>query len=319
MRPTPAIARAPRRRIGRRSLRPWLWTLLGLVVVLILACAGISTYIGWKLTHTTPKPLDDSPDRHGLIYDSIQFESRSDRLQLKGWYLPGKTTEDATARKPNIIMAHGYDNNRLQKKAEALNLAKELVDRGYNVMMFDFRHAGESEGALTSVGYYEKYDVLGAIDWMKANHPGTIALLGFSMGASTSLMAAAEEPSIAGVVADSPFNHLGRYLEENLPVWSHLPNFPFTPMIMTILPRLIDVDPNAVDVLNAADRVYPRPVLFIHSTGDTSIPYRNSESMWQLHTDKFQLWKPANVGHASSYPAYKQEYLDRITRFFEGL
>ncbi|TVY01921.1 alpha/beta fold hydrolase [Paenibacillus cremeus] len=303
-------------------MKPLIWTLVGLIVFLIVSSIGISTYVGWKLTHTTPTALDDSPARLGMTFEPIQFQSREDHLNLKGWYLPGKSlsSEDGTpVTRPNIIMAHGYDNNRLQKKTEALNLAKELVDRGYNVLMFDFRHSGESEGTLTSVGYFEKYDLLGAIDWMKAKHPGKIGLLGFSMGASTSLMAAADEPSVAGVVADSPFNHLGHYLQENLPVWSHLPNFPFTPLIMTILPRMTGIDPNGVDALSAVDRIYPRPILFIHSSEDPSIPYQNSESMWEKHKDKFDFWMPNGEGHAKNYPNHKQEYVEKVTSFFEKL
>ncbi len=320
MKPTPAISRAPRRRRSMSRSPLWLRIVLGLLAVAVIACIGISVYVGWKLSHPVPKALDDSPERLGLTYENVQFPSREGGLTLKGWYLPGKVTEgEGAAVKPNIIMAHGYKNNRLQKSAEALSLAKELTDRGYSVLMFDFRNAGESEGSMTSIGYYEKHDLLGAIDWMNKNHPGKLALLGFSMGASTSLLAAAEEPSVLGVVADSPFNHLTRYLKDNLPVWSNLPNFPFTPLILSILPPMIGVDTDQVDGLAAVDRIYPRPVLFIHSTKDPSIPYSNSESMWEKHKDKFELWTTEAEGHAKNYPPLKAEYVQRVTAFLEKL
>ena len=50
-------------------------------------------------------------------------------------------------------------------------------------------------------------------------------LLGFSMGASTAILAAAESQDVDAVIADSPFSDLTSYLDENLSVWSNLPSF----------------------------------------------------------------------------------------------
>lgn len=318
MRATPAITRAPRR---RRSLGRQIRLLAGLILFLFIASVGISVYVGWKLTHPAPLALSDSPEHYGMTFESIEFPSRQEGILLKGWYLPGKPPAEGTEAiaKPNIIMAHGYKNNRLQTTTQAIRIAQDLTERGYNVMMFDFRNSGESGGTMTSVGYYEKYDLLGAIDWMKTQHPAKIALLGFSMGGTTSLLAAAEEPSVAGVIADSPFNHLTHYLQDNLSVWSHLPNIPFTPLILGILPRLTGIDPDQVDGLSAVDRIYPRPVLFIHSTDDPSIPYTNSESMWEKHKDRFEFWKTSGAGHARNYPEAPQEYMKHVTEFLDKL
>ncbi|MCZ8512791.1 alpha/beta fold hydrolase [Paenibacillus filicis] len=318
MRATPAITRAPRR---RSSWARWIWPLGSLIVFLLASSIGISIYVGWKLTHPVPKPLDDSPDHYGMSFESIQFQSRQGGILLKGWYIPGKPPAEGTEApaKPNLILAHGYDNNRLQKSSELLRLAKDMTDLGYNVMMFDFRNAGESGGNLTSVGYYEKFDLLAAVDWMMAQHPGKLALVGYSMGASTALLTAAEDPAVTGVIADSPFNHLTHYLQDNLPVWSHLPNIPFTPLILEILPRLTGFDPDQVDALSAVDRIYPRPVLFIHSTDDTSMPYMNSESMWEKHKDRFEFWKTSGAGHAKSYPKMPKEYVEHLNDFLQKL
>ncbi|UQZ85898.1 Alpha/beta hydrolase family protein [Paenibacillus konkukensis] len=313
MRPTPAITRAarPRRTLRRRTL----WTAVLLVLVLAIGTVLASVYVGWQLTHPARLALSESPENYGLAFEDVQFASRTQEVNLKGWFLPS-VSEPA---KMNIIMAHGYRKNRLQADAEALQLAKALVEQGYNVLMFDFRNSGESEGTLTSVGYLEKYDLLGAIDWMNAQHPGKIALHGFSMGATTALTAAADEPSVAGVVADSPFNQLTAYLKENLPVWSHLPNIPFTPLILGILPPLTGIDPDQVDGLGAVDRIYPRPILFIHSVDDHSVPYRNSESLWSKHKDRFELWQVTGADHVKTHAVYPQEYEAKVIGFYDKL
>ncbi|SFL11968.1 Alpha/beta hydrolase family protein [Paenibacillus sp. 1_12] len=315
MRPTLMISRAARPR--RKPITTVLLGLILLIVILFLVSVGVSTYVGWQLTHPERKALTDSPDRYGLAFTPIQFPSRSQDVTLKGWYIPATT--EPTPDKLTIIMAHGYRENRLQSGAEAIKLTKALTAQGFDVVMFDFRSSGESGGSLTTVGYLEKGDLLGAIDWVRAQHPGRIALHGFSMGAATSLLAAADEPDIAGVVADSPFNHLTRYLEDNLPVWSHLPSFPYTPLILGILPPLTNMDPDQVDALSAVDRVYPRPVLFIHSIEDGSIPYSNSEAMWAKHKDRFQIWQTTGKEHVRSHAKFAKEYEEKVIAFYKQL
>jgi fermentation-respiration switch protein FrsA (DUF1100 family) len=315
MRPTPAIQRAAPPR-GTRS-RKVLLNFILLLLILAFVCAAVSTYVGWKLTHPANKALTDSPDKYDLSFEQVQFSSRNKDVTLKGWFLPGAVASDPA--KMNVILAHGYRENRLQTGAEALKLAKALVSQGYNVLMFDFRNSGESEGKLTTVGYLETYDLLGAIDWMRAQHPGKVALHGFSMGGVTALLAAAQDPDIAGVVADSPFDQLTDYLQNNLPVWSHLPNFPFTPLILGILPPLTGIDTDKVDGLAAVDEIYPRPILFIHASADPSVPYSNSQAMWQKHSDKFQLWKAPGVGHAKSHASAAKEYEDKVIQFLSQL
>jgi len=306
------IGRFPTKSAGWR--KRFALIIIALVVLAIAACSGISIFVGWSLTHPLRKPLDDSPDHYGIAYDSVEFPSRQGGIVLKGWFLhaakPGGTT---------LIMAHGYSGNRLEKGLPALSLAKSLTEAGYPVLMFDFRNSGESGGKLTSVGYYEQEDLLGAVDWVKDHFPGRIGLIGFSMGGTTALLAAAREPDIVGVVADSPFSNLKTYLQANLPVWSHLPAFPFTPLIMTLLPPATGIRPEKVDALSAVDRIYPRPVLFIHSRDDKAIPYTESRKLWEKHKDRFIYWETSKAGHVGSYALQPEEYANRVLAFFGGI
>jgi len=287
-------------------------TVLIALMALILVSLGVSGYVGWSLTHPAKKALTATPDSVGIPFKTIEFPSRKDDIVLKGWVLSPESESKGT-----VIFAHGYTKNRLQEDVPALPLAKAVVSAGYRVVMFDFRNSGESGGNLTSVGEYEKYDLLGAVDWVKANAPGDIHLLGFSMGATTALLAAAEEPAVSHVIADSPFNHLKNYLRDNLPVWSHLPDFPFTPLIMAMIPPVTGIHPEEVDALAAVDSIAPRRVLFIHSVDDNKIPYTNSEMMWEKHKDSFEFWKTSGALHIGSYKIYGKEYEERVVAFLQ--
>jgi alpha/beta superfamily hydrolase len=90
-------------------------------------------------------------------------------------------------------------------------------------MAFDFAGCGLSEGEYISLGWYERDDVEVAVDWLrKSNKVSTIGIWGRSMGAVTGLMHADRDPSIAGLVLDSPFTSLRTLAEELAKTYSVL-------------------------------------------------------------------------------------------------
>src|SRR5690625_7050105 len=117
------------------------------------------------------------------------------------------------------------------------------------------------------------------------------------MGGSTALLAAAQSDDVVGVVADSPFSDLEDYLKVNLPVWSDLPDFPFTPLILGIMPIITDLDPNEASPISVLDDIAPRPDLFIQNAGDASIASTESELRADTHPDVFGLWLTDGDGH----------------------
>jgi pimeloyl-ACP methyl ester carboxylesterase len=297
----------------KQNTRKWLWISAVAIAVVAASCVALSAYVGWNLTHPDRETVYETPEKYGLAYEDITFQSRLDKLKLKGWFLPSKNENGMT-----IVVAHGYGKNRMQDDVPVLELAKSLSQKGYNLVMFDFRNSGESEGNLTSVGQYEKYDLLGAIDWAGKNTDDKIVLLGYSMGAATALITAAEAPEVSAVIADSPFNNLKNYLSENLSVWSGLPKYPFTPLIMMMIPTATGTDPEQVNPLKAIDEIYPRPVLFIHGKGDKSIPYKNSKSMAEKYPGTFQLMLVDKADHVKSYSVDPAVYVAKVDGFLQS-
>ncbi|WNR46505.1 alpha/beta hydrolase [Paenibacillus roseipurpureus] len=297
---------------------------LVIVLVLLIVClvliVGVSTYVGWQLTHPKRKPVDDSPENYQLAHKDVKFLSRKEDVMLDGWYLESPYAPSGP-KAMTVIFSHGYAGTRLEKGVPALALAEAIVKAGHHVLMFDFRNSGLSEGTTTTIGLLEKEDIHGAIDWVRSETDGvaTICLLGFSMGGTASLLAAAEDKSIAGVITDSAFSQLGPYLKANLPVWSKLPRYPFTPLILTILPRLIGVNPDEVDALTALEEIAPRPVLFIHSEDDSAIPASNSIEMYKRFPDDFELWVTTKADHVGTFQLQSEAYIKRVLNFITKL
>ncbi len=280
---------------------------------MLLGVVGVSAYVGWNFSHAERRPVDRNPAELGLAYESVEFAS-SDGITLRGWFLP------ADNQSRTIIFAHGFRSNRLNPSVPALEVARSLVMNGFNVLMFDLRNSGESGGDATTLGYHEVKDVHGAVQWLKQERPDRaerLGLIGFSMGAVTAILAAANEPAIEAVVADSPFSDLRSYLKVNMPFWTGLPDVPFTWTIMTLLPPLLNLDVDAVSPLTVLPDL-EQPVLIIHAEGDEAIPVSESEMLAAAgHTERTELWVVPGTRHLGARQVDPDAYDARVIRFFE--
>ncbi|WP_218917962.1 alpha/beta hydrolase [Kyrpidia tusciae] len=197
-----------------------------------------------------------------------------------------------------------------------LPLVKALHEQGVASLLFDFRNSGESEKDITSIGQFEKGDLLSAIDYAKSLGYKQIGLIGFSMGAATALMAAPEVNHLRFLVADSPFADLESYLRDHLSIWSGLPNFPFTPLIMGEIPLVTGVDPSNVKPIEAIKQVRDLPVLLIHAVNDDKIPSVNSVRLKETSgSAKTELWMTPGDRHLGSYLQDPHEYVKKVTDF----
>lgn len=299
---------------AKKKKKSWVtwtsWSVGSVLVLAVIVIVAISIKVGWSLTHPERKLLSDSPENYGLVYEAIEINSTPDDLKLNGWWI------EADNPQGTIILAHGYRGNRLETGVPALALAQELHNHQYHVLMFDFRNSGESEGDLTTVGYKEKEDLISVAQYAKSRASELpVGVVGFSMGATTAIVAAAEEPFIEAVIADSPFSDLKVYLESNLPYWSDLPHVPFTFVIMNTLPVLTGIDVSQVSPREAIKEL-ETPVLLIHGDGDQAIPYSNSEEIYMnAQAGNAQLWITQGSDHVKSYPDYSEQYVERVLDF----
>ncbi|MEN6324742.1 MAG: alpha/beta fold hydrolase [Syntrophomonas sp.] len=298
----------------RKSKRNYV--LIPLLIILLAAGGvfGIAGYTGWNLTHPDRLVLTNDPQSVGLPFENVEFPSRDDSLKLKGWLITAQNSDQT------IIFAHGYRRNRADDSIPILNLARDMVQRGYNVLLFDFRNSGESDGNLTTVGQLEVRDLLGAVDYVKSKPEISrkVVFLGFSMGATASLLAGARDPEVDAVIADAPFADMRSYLEENLSVWTDLPSFPFNQAFFVVVPFLTGLDVNQVSPVHEIAQFKGRPVLLIHGTADTKIPIANSESLLKAYPQA-QLLKVPGSDHCDSYHDHPDLYLKNLEQFLANV
>lgn len=103
------------------------------------------------------------------------------------------------------------------------------------MLCFDFAGCGNSEGEFISLGWFERDDVAMIIDHLRdSRRVSTVALWGRSMGAATALLHADRDPSIAGLVLDSPFSDLTKLVNELVYTWTRLPAFLVSPVLSLV-------------------------------------------------------------------------------------
>jgi dipeptidyl aminopeptidase/acylaminoacyl peptidase len=299
-----------------RRRRRWLpWTIGILVFLIVAAPLAISVKVGWSLTHKERKAITTTPASVGLAFAKIEFPSRIDHLTMRGWYMAAPTASTKA-----VIIAHGYGGNRLEEGAGALGTAKFLTEQGYNVLMFDFRASGESDGDTITVGPMEKRDLAGAVDYVRGQGNQKVGLLGYSMGAGTALQTAAEVPEVDAVVADSSMRDFKAYLQENMTVWTHLPDFPFTSIILAVMPTMIGANMADLSPVSVAPQLAKKPMLLFAGDKDEDIPMKNSQMILEAYQKSGgsmgKLVVIPGAGHVKANIVDQARYRQELSAFF---
>jgi len=150
-------------------------------------------------------------------------------------------------------------------------------------LLFDLHGQGDSDGDAVTLGFYERQDALAAVEYLKTRDDvdgSNIGVLGISMGASVAIMAAAMNPDIKAVIADSPFESATRGIEEGFTRVTGLPRFPFGPITLTFIEWRLGISPEDIAPIEKVAAISPRPLLLIHGTGDTDVSPANSEVLF---------------------------------------
>ena len=295
----------------------WLrWLVPILAVLLVVMYGTVSWYLAYQVTVAERKELEAAPEDFGLDYELVEFQSRLDDVTLTGWYMP------VSNPRATIIISHGINGNRADTGIGLLEIARDMGERGFNTLLFDLRGHGESGGTQVSGGYFERYDVLGAFDFLldRGVPPDKIGLQGYSMGGGIVLLAAGVEPRIRAVVADSPFSDVADLLVEEVKRRTDAPGWAvplLVPGITLAADLFYGIDLGVLTPINVVEGL-DYPVLLIHGTADDRIPAYHSQRMVEASGHPgTELWLLEGVEHVKSYRAVPEEYIDRVAAYFE--
>ena len=247
---------------------------------LVLAAALVLFVFGWApgglagLATTRRFAYSDreneglTPASFHLPYQDVTFTA-ADGVPLQGWWVP------APEARGTVVLVHGLNRSRI----EMVRKVPFLNRQGWNALPFDLRHHGTSGGQVSSFGFFEKDDVHAATALARSRAQGPVVLWGVSLGAASAILAAAEDPRIAAIVADSSYRSLRDTVSHHLRLfrgfrwWLRIvPAWPVADEVVYWIGRRAGFDPDRVDIRAAAARLAGRPCLFVCNSGDRRMP-----------------------------------------------
>ncbi|XP_004229458.1 uncharacterized protein [Solanum lycopersicum] len=216
---------------------------------------------------------------------------------------------------PCVIYCHGNSGCR----ADASEAAIILLPSNITVFTLDFSGSGLSGGEHVTLGWNEKDDLRAVVEYLRTD--GNVSLIGLwgrSMGAVTSLMYGAEDPSIAGMVLDSPFSDLVDLMTELVDTYKiRLPKFTVKFAIQYMRRAVLKkakFDIAELNTIKVAKSCFV-PVLLGHGVDDDFIQPHHSDRVFDAYMGDKNIIK-FEGDHNSPRPQF---YFDSISIFFNNV
>jgi uncharacterized protein len=226
-------------------------------------------------------------------------------LRLRTWTWPGRADRAA------VVVVHGVGDS-LEGFTEH---AAALGRRGHTVLLLDLRGHGASEGRHTTLGALEREDVRAAAAHLRARGRADcgLILMGFSMGTSAVLSAAAEEADTRAIVLEAPFDSYRETVAHHAWLYYRIPRWvPLVPITIAIAEWRAGFDADDVDLVATARRTRA-PLLVIVDGADPRMPEAVGRRVYDAHPGPKQLWVAPQADHVGA--VFHPEYWPRVLGF----
>ncbi|MFH0907646.1 MAG: alpha/beta hydrolase [bacterium] len=270
----------------------------GLAVALLVSCAGCANGLFYHPTRV----VYQTPAARSLKYEDVTFTS-PDGTRLNGWFIPAVSNAHGT-----VIHFHG----NAQNMTAHFTFADWVPEAGFNLFVFDYRGYGKSEGRISRRGVYE--DSVAAIRYVQGRadvDPDRILIFGQSLGGANAIAALGNNDftGIRAIVIDSSFYSYRRIVRDKIaliPVLSLL-RWPLSYVVVG----------NAYSPANDVARLPRVPIVFIHGTADTVVPYEHSVDLYEKANPPKSLWMVPGGEHTEALTRFRDRYLQRMVDLFE--
>ncbi len=290
--PAPA---APRRRWTRgRKIR---WAVrIAVLLVLIGYPLGVG-FDGW-FYYPSDKRYEQPAD-YRLECAEVRFRT-ADGLTLAGWFLP------ATAPRCHGTVVHFHGN--AANISAHIGLVAWLPAAGFNVLEFDYRGYGDSQGRPDRAGLVR--DGHAALDYVLARpdlRGRPVFVYGQSLGAAVAVVVAAQRPEVAAVVAESPFDSYRAVAARQLE------RLVFVPAVARGIAALTVSAGN--DPVDCVAQLAPRPLLVIVAGADELCVPELGSALYERAAPPKEFWSAPGAAHLGILDDNADELMRRITTF----
>jgi fermentation-respiration switch protein FrsA (DUF1100 family) len=214
-----------------------------------------------------------------------------DSLRLGAWIIPAASRDSSGMW---LLVCHGnFGNIGFGQRPEFYSY---LRDVGVNLLAFDYRGFGESDGQATEAGVYT--DARAAYDFLRDTlgvPPERIILFGHSLGSSVAIELAQHVPA-AGLVVEGAFTSV---------VDRGAELYPFLPIRLVATSKFASIErvPNL-----------KLPKLFLHSPEDRAIPFAHGQRLFAAAAEP-KRFVEVKGGHIEAFTVDRARYFGAIAEF----
>ena len=267
--------------------------LIGVVVAVVVGCAAFVFGLRWLESLMTFRPERMSVQERESPAEgaqSVWFNS-ADGTRLSGWFFESHLTPAAGT----IIFFHGNGGNI----SNVGWLGQRFAKHGFNVLLFDYRGYGASEGiAADEADLYADGDA--AVSFVKNEKgisPEQMILYGQSLG-TTVVADVASRGSFGAVVIESGFSSASSVATSALP---------WLPRSLHFLGRNRFESARKLAAVKA-------PVLIAHGDSDGTISTAEAHLLFASANEPKKLLIVPGAGHVV-FSAAGEEYLRQVEQF----
>lgn len=177
------------------------------IVLTLLVAAMV-----WSGTHPRPVEAGATPASLGIYYEPVAMAAEDGQI-FEGWLVPAidarmvidQQEQILRRERAAVVLVHDQAHGR----AQMLPLVRPLHEAGLVVLVVGLRGEGTPNLSARTFGLREAADVKAAVEMLRQRpfvDAERIAVIGSGSGATAALLAAGEDPRIAALVLDSPYN-----------------------------------------------------------------------------------------------------------------
>jgi pimeloyl-ACP methyl ester carboxylesterase len=270
--------------------------------VRLLATISVAAVLATGLRRAVPRVLarffrvrrvglELGPPEFGLHAEDVTVPGPNDRA-LKGWFVP---CPRADRPRPAVLVIHGWNS----AASLMLPVASLVHDAGAHALFLDARcHGRSDEDGFASMPRFAD-DVDAGLRWLRDDprvEPARVVLLGHSVGAGASLLAASRDHGVAAVVSIAAMAHPGSLMRANMRVRG-VPD-PVTTLVLREIERAVGLPFDAFAPISTISRVRA-PVLLVHGGRDEVVPPSDAARLEEASSGRARLLVIDDAGHAS--------------------
>jgi len=278
------------------------------LTVLIAATGAIAARLLYRHAHperlTATEPLPpDLPLQDTVLHSA-------DGTRIAAWLVTAGTETPA----PAIVVVHGLGEARHCY----LDAARHLHAHGIHALLIDLRGHGDSGGSGSTLGLREPDDIRAAVHFLRQRvdvDKRRIGLLGFSLGATAALRAAARCPEVHAVAVDSPFADLYDQAASVVRRRYSLPAAVFARLAALLYWIGYGAPMRTVSAEAAAQQLGSRPLLLITGDDDQTVPADHPRRI-AAAASRSRLWVIDGAGHSDTRECAGPAYWATVIDFF---